>query len=109
MKFASDWKDNAELHNPSEVWCFLLFLATYKGASCFPTNELLDLLEIVYNRRQATDLFGALGLANEASSKYPLSLSLLWLNIAKLSSVVWQLTLIYVVLIIHMFPIPSAS
>ncbi|KAH7845405.1 hypothetical protein Vadar_001624 [Vaccinium darrowii] len=68
MKFASDWKDKVKQRSPSEVWCFLLFLATYKGASCFPVNELLGLLEIVSNRRQSTDLFRALGLADKASN-----------------------------------------
>ncbi|KAF7152885.1 hypothetical protein RHSIM_Rhsim01G0002600 [Rhododendron simsii] len=65
MKFASDWKDNLKPQSHLEAWPFLLFLATYKVASSFDTSELLDLLEMVYYRKQAIDLFHALGLKDE--------------------------------------------
>ncbi|KAI8570023.1 hypothetical protein RHMOL_Rhmol01G0001100 [Rhododendron molle] len=76
MKFASDWKNNLKPQSHLEAWPFLLFLATYKVSSSFDTSELLDVLEMVYNRKQAIDLFHALGLKDELPSKCSLSLSL---------------------------------
>ncbi|KAL6963311.1 hypothetical protein U1Q18_048460 [Sarracenia purpurea var. burkii] len=66
MRFAADWKAKViKNQNISEVWLFLFFVAIYKLAPSFDMNELFGLLDIIHNRRQATHLFRALGLADE--------------------------------------------
>lgn len=67
LKFAANWKAEVikESRNHSVVWCFLLFLATYKLASFYNTNELLGFMEIVCDHMEAIYLFSTLGLAYE--------------------------------------------
>ncbi|THF97793.1 hypothetical protein TEA_013391 [Camellia sinensis var. sinensis] len=72
LKFAANWKAEVikESRNHSVVWCFLLFLGTYKLASFYNTNELLGFMEIVCDRMEAIYLFSTLGLAYEVPRSY---------------------------------------
>lgn len=64
-KFAADWKERVNQHDRCEVGCILLFLAAYKVVSSFPLANLLSLLEIAYDDREAYTLFRSLGLSDE--------------------------------------------
>lgn len=65
MDFVATWKFQLNREDPSHLWCFLLFLAAYELASSCTKEELLGFLEIVYNRKEAVDVFRSLGLEAE--------------------------------------------
>ncbi|KAL5566980.1 hypothetical protein UlMin_030144 [Ulmus minor] len=68
-KLALEWKAKmkVEMVYSMEVFAFLLLLAAYELVGEFQSDEILRLMINVVQRRQAIDLFRALGFADKAS------------------------------------------